>query len=200
MSERIPKRIDYHRYTDKGVILDGLIKQSELETDLPRLFEAIVKPVADIEYHLEFSIDVSSNRIMTGWLKTQVILQCQRCMQDYVQDLSCEVSTAFVKNDFETKQAEASKHEIFCVGQQNSIADIDKESTTKKAGTEKLDCLNPMVLIEDELLLALPQIAKHSETGIGTDCHMQFDYPMQEQDIQQQDDNPFAILEQLKKH
>lgn len=196
MSERIPKRIDYYRYTDKGVILDGLIEQTELETGLSRLFEAIIKPVSDIEYHLEFSIDVSSNRIVTGWLKTQVILQCQRCMQDYVQDLSCKVSTAFVTNDFETKQAEAAKHDIFFVEKHST----EKEFSSKKVSAEKIDCLNPMVLIEDELLLALPQIANHSETGVGTDCHIQFDYPIEEQDIQQQDDNPFAILEQLKKH
>lgn len=207
MSERIPNRIDHYRYTDKRVILDCVIKQHELKTELPRLFDAIVEAAADIEFHLEFDIDISSNRIVTGWVKTQVLLQCQRCMKDYEYQLACEISTAFVNNDFEIKCAETSKYDTFFVEKQGvSDEDIARKGTIEKK-VEKKSLLEPRILIEDELLLALPQISKHLDSGSGTSCNIQFDYPVEEQSkdssqygIQQEDENPFAILKQLKKH
>jgi uncharacterized metal-binding protein YceD (DUF177 family) len=206
MVERIPQRIDYYRYTDKGVILDGVITQQELESGFPRLCAAIVKTAGDIEYHLEFDIDIAANRVVTGWLKTQVILQCQRCMNDYQQALSCDVATAFVKNNFEVENAETAQLDTFFVNKQ-----------PLQGRKEKQELIDPRTIIEDELLLTLPQIARHAETGTGTNCHIQFDYPVvdkvavkgagnngelnansSEKVNKQEDDNPFAILKQLK--
>ena len=205
MLERIPQKIDYYRYTDKGVVLDGVIKQKDLAKDLPRLSAAISAAPADIEFHLEFDVDSSSNRIVTGWAKTRVMLQCQTCMKDYEDDLRADISIAFAKNEFESKRAEISKYDIFFVGGQFGNDIDDKQSSAKKRAVEKRDLLDPGILIEDELLLALPQIPRHSEAGLGTDCDVQFDYPVNEEvkealeyEMTQEDDNPFAVLKQLK--
>ncbi len=199
MAERIPQRIDYFRYTDKGVILEGIITTQESLDVFPRLAEA-VKSIGDIEYRLEFDVDILSNRIVSGFVKTRVVLQCQRCMNDFSLALDCEITTAFVQNDFELKKAESSDYDICFV-----------EKKVEKEGTKKKIFLDLRVLLEDELLLALPQIAKHPEQDIGTDCQIQqFDSLAEQKDValesgkqQSKDgrgsDNPFAILEQLKK-
>ena len=197
MFERLPQRIDYYRYTDKGVILEGVITAQEIEAGFPRLYAAIVKTAGDIEYHLEFDVDIASNRIVTGWLKTQVILQCQRCMGDYQQALACDVSTAFVKNDVELKKAESSQYDTFFV---------NNKAGGEEGRREKQELLDPRIIIEDELLLSLPQIPRHSDADIGINCNIQVDFPVlgedansAVQDNEQEDDNPFAILKQLKK-
>lgn len=189
MEKRIPQRIDHYRYTDKGVVLEGVISQQESEKDLPRLNDAIVRSAGDIEYRLEFDVDLLSNRIVSGFVKNRVILQCQRCMADFALDLVCDVAIAFVHNEFEEKNAEDSDYDVFWL--------------------EQKELLDPRVLIEDELLLALPQIAVHS----GTDCRVQLDYPVNADEPNQNmsengssikgseqldANNPFAVLKELK--
>ncbi|MCW8931074.1 MAG: YceD family protein [Gammaproteobacteria bacterium] len=193
MGERIPQRIDYHRYTEQGVVLDGFISLSESIKDLPRLNNAIIENAGDINYHLEFDTDILGNRFVTGQVEGQVVLQCQRCMDNYTVDLNCNISIAFVKNELEQTQAEESNYDVFWL--------------------EKKELFDPRVLLEDELLLALPQIPMHLESQIGEECdvHVEFLGETDDSSIidnttealnnseQNDKDNPFAILKQLKK-
>ena len=189
MKERIPQRIDHYRYTDKGVVLEGVISKEELIKDLPRLNDAIISSVDDVNYYLAFDIDNVKNRVVTGTVQTRVVLQCQRCMEDFTVDLKCDVAIAFVHNDFEQKQAEDSCYDVFWL--------------------ENKELLDPRILIEDELLLAMPQIPMHPESEIDKACQIELDYPVDSEstDINQkvqdnkqsEKDNPFAILKQLKK-
>jgi len=181
MDKRIPQRIDHYRYADKGVVLEGVITREESEKDLLRLKEAVVNISSDIEYYLEFDIDKLSNRIVSGFVKTQVVLQCQRCMKNFVLDIACDILLAFVQNDFEAKRAETScNYEVFWL--------------------EEKEFLDPRILIEDELLLAIPHIPVHPDTN----CQVQSEYlenqEILEQDFEQTDaENPFAVLKGLKK-
>jgi uncharacterized protein len=195
MIERIPQRIDHFRYTDQGVILDGVVTQKESDKDLLRFKEAIIENSSDIIYHLEFDVDFLGNRYVTGKVSAKVILQCQRCMNNFELDLNCDVATAFVQNEAEQKLAEDSDYDIFWLS--------------------KREYLDPRVLIEDELLLALPQIAMHPLSEVGKSCNAEVVFleadseqgvylekdnsPKEDNNSSQQaDDNPFAILKQLK--
>ena len=42
---------------------------------------------------------------------------------------------------------------------------------------ENKELLDPRVLIEDELLLAMPQIPMHPESEIDKACQIELDYP-----------------------
>jgi len=198
MRVRIPQRIDYHRYTEQGVILDGAMSLAESSKDLLRLNDAIIENTGDISYHLAFDTDILGNRFVTGHVDARVVLQCQRCMDDYELDLNCNISLAFVRNDFEQKRAEDSNYDIYRLA--------------------KKELFDPRVLIEDELLLALPQIPMHPDSEIGKDCDVRVkfldaDDTAIEDDVlsskntdskitkseQNDEDNPFAILKQLKK-
>lgn len=188
MKERIPQRIDYHRYTEQGVKLDGVISRAECDKDLPRLNESIIENTGDVHYQLYFDMDVLGNRFVNGHAEAQVILQCQRCMDNFKLDLSCDISIAFVKNEFQQSRAEDSGYDIFWL--------------------ETKELFDPRVLIEDELLLALPQIPMHLESEIGKECDVKVQYLDDDSDFSTDDnmnsseqndkDNPFAILKQLK--
>ncbi len=186
MHERIPQRIDHIRYTDQAVTLQGLINTQESAKELLRFNDAILKNSAGIRYHLEFDVDISGNRYVTGQVNSRVMLQCQRCMNDFEITLDCELSIAFVVNEQQAKRAEDSAYDTFWL-----------------APREMLD---PRVLLEDELLLALPQIAMHPLCEIGKSCtseviFLETDSDKKVFDDEQEncmDDNPFAILQQLK--
>jgi uncharacterized protein len=191
MKSRIPQRIDYHRYTEQGVILDGVILLTDLNKELSRWTQNIIKSNSDVHYHLVFDIDILGNRFVTGTVNAEITLQCQRCMDNYSLIIDGQMAIAFVKNDFEQARAEESNYDIFWL--------------TKK------EFVDPRLLIEDELLLALPQIAVHPEDEIGQTCDVQVEFLEQEgmmsgnnftdsnnKQSEQNDDNPFAILKQLK--
>jgi uncharacterized protein len=197
MIDRIPQRIDCFRYTDKGVTLKGVITQEESLKSMPRIHQAVEKSLGDVYYNLTFELDDFSNRVVRGSVENKVVLQCQRCMNDFTLDLKCTIATAFVRNDVDIKNAEQSGYDIFWL--------------------EQKELLDPRILIEEELLLALPQIPKHSDTNINDSksvCRIKLDYPVDEElenklvrdeplafknSGQMEEDNPFAVLKQLKK-
>ncbi len=197
MKERIPQRVDYHRYTEQGVTLDGLITKADSLKDMSRFNESIVDILDDISYHLAFDTDLLGNRFVTGSVETRVQLQCQRCMDNYSLSIKSDITIAFVKNESEQSLAEDSNYDVFWLKTKELFA--------------------PIVLLEDELLLSLPQIPMHPESEIGQDCDVQVQFLDEEahttdagsseshssedsleKELEQKDDNPFAILKQLK--
>jgi len=190
MSERIPKRIDHYRYTNKGVVIKGELAQK----DLTRLSDVVTDNSGNIIYRLEFGIDALQNRFIRGRISTQVILQCQRCLEDYILDIDSTIALAFVHMDIDAQRAEESGLEPFFV--------------------DKKELVDPRVLIEDELLLALPQIPSHpysDEDDGNSICQIKLDYPpgrinsrltKKQTDIidneQMEKENPFAVLKKLQ--
>ncbi len=182
MLERIPQKIDHCKYTDQGVILESVITQAEVSKDFLRLNESIIEHSSDIAYYLEFDIDRLDNRYVMGTISTQVVLQCQRCLENFTLDISCDVSTAFASNERQEKKAEESKY--------NDILWIPRR-----------EYLDPKILIEDELLLALPQIAMHDLSQCRAEVVLLEDESIAENtnDIEPMENHPFALLKQLKK-
>jgi len=182
MIERIPSiplRIDHFKYTDQGVILDGVITRKEISKDFLRFKEAVVDNVSDIAYHLEFDTDFVGNRIVKGTLRSEVKLQCQRCMNDFILLLKCELASAFVCNEAEEQKAGQSDYDVFLLSPR--------------------EYLDIRTLIEDELLLSLPQIAMHSLDDCSADVvFLDSDSEPAENSLEQMGNNPFAVLKDLK--
>ena len=107
MLERLPRRIDYYRYTDKEVVLEGILPQTELR----KLSDIVVDNSGKINYRLEFGVDSLSIRFAKGWVKTQLVQQCQRCLGNYTENLESKIAVAFVHSDFEMERAEEAGYE-----------------------------------------------------------------------------------------
>jgi len=123
---------------------------------------------------LDFDIDELGVPFMRGMLKTVLQLICQRCLEPYSFPVEQQCELAWVKTEQEADRLPL-RFEPYLVE------------------------TNPLVLndvIEDELLLSLPQIPMHEEA----DCTASKWIKQQPHDKYEDDAkaNPFSVLTKLK--
>ena len=179
MLERLAQRIDHYRYTDKGVIIEGSLSQSEFR----RLSEVTTEGSDNLEYKLEFGIDPQSTRYAKGWVKTRLVLQCQRCLENYILDIESKIVIAFVHSDYEIERAEKTGYDAYLLND-------------KQWG-------DPRLILEDEILLSIPLIPSHQEDDEACQVKLEYSVPAASEVGNkmsgQEDSNPFAVLKNLKK-
>ena len=183
MSNALPVFFDPWRFSDLTKQFRGEIKLAEM----PRLTEAVLRLDDDAKYELDLFRDKHRVRIK-GRAYATAILTCQRCLDECEVPLSPEISLALIED----------------IAEADTLAE-EIEPLLFEKGTR----LRSAELIEDELLLALPQIATHP----GTTCPgkmLQFTSPIAkgergnaaktaqlETDLRTK--NPFDVLATLKK-
>jgi uncharacterized protein len=173
MSKRFPDRLDPWRFADLGKEIGG---ELPLET-FARLGACLLKPVGNVSFKLIFSRDQERRAILSGWLKAVLSLQCQRCLEEVNLPVDTSLSVAFVKGMDEAGMLPDDLDP--CLVEDDQIAFRD--------------------LLEDELLLALPQVAMHDPGA----CHAPVTGAAEERPIEssgQERENPFAALEELKRN
>jgi len=183
MLGRFPQFVDFVRYTESRKTLQGSLSFKFCQ----RLAAQIENPEGEITFELNFGIDEFANRYVSGKLETKLILVCQRCMENFEYPISVDLALAFI----------------------STVAEEDKirglyESYFYEDGHQ----IDLHALIEDEIILALPLIAKHeqsdccmsselhSDESIETDLNVTKDY--ENIDPQMEKVNPFEVLKQLK--
>ena len=108
--------------------------------------------------------------------RTQIALECQRCLQPWVCDLDVERSVRFVADE-------------------NQASALDAESEDDVLALT--NALDMRTLIEDELLLALPIVPKHEVCPEPLPVPSE---PAREDEAgEAQSPNPFAALAALKR-
>ena len=175
MSDRLPVQIDPIRLAQQGRSFVGRIPLSRLD----RLVGMLVSDQGEIEVSLDFYKDARGRHCLNGGLRGELKLECQRCLQ---------AMSLPIDNRFELVLVE-SEAEADCLAEEDEIFIV--EST-------------PILLtdmIEDELMLSLPQVAMHEEADcevtLSTEEETQFE------EVEQQGDekpNPFAVLTELKRN
>ncbi len=181
MPNRCPQLIDYLRYTEARKIVEGEI----LLTECPRLLD-FASPDSDLNqafnFKFEFGVDEFANRFVKGKVTGQLKLICQRCMdvQDY--SINIELALAFIKKK-EQEQEIAGLYDSFYI--------------------ENKDPIDFYALIEDEIILSLPLIAKHEDENCLLNLDMKTNKGSDEIEKaylheEASKKNPFAVLEQLK--
>jgi DUF177 domain-containing protein len=183
MLERIPQFIDYIRYTDARKTIKGELPLS----DCSRLVD-LLSPDTSLHHniHLEFDfgVDNLANRFAKGRVTANVLLTCQRCMQVMEYPVELHLALAFIKNKAD-EQAIAGLYDSFFV--------------------EKSEPVDFFALVEDEIILSLPLIAKHEDEDclstnlLGKDKQIyEIDSAYADAQKEAKKKNPFAILKQLK--
>ncbi len=172
MSQRVPDRLDPWRFADLGNEISGEIPLELMQ----RLSGCLLESSGVARFHLSFHRGPQRRATLVGNISADLVLECQRCLEAVSFPANIEVSVAFVEG---FDQAAQLPDEVDpCVVEDGQIHLRD--------------------LIEDELLLVLPQVAKHDLGSCPEKLiEMADDKPEIEQ--KQDDDNPFAVLAELKR-
>lgn len=135
MSSTWSDLIDPRRAADTGATFAGRVPLAELR----RLAPLVVDAAGDAEYSIRFSRDGSRRAVVRGEVRARLILRCQRCLGPMEHEVLATLSLAVVAGLDE--------------------ADGLPEGDEPLLVTEGRICLGE--LVEDELLLGLPQIPRH---------------------------------------
>lgn len=169
----LPSLLDFGQLMRQPLVFEGVLALS----DLVRLAQATgLEQDDEVWVRLESGIDRATERlILQGELKTRLALVCQRCLQPFDLSINIDLSLApHAENEWDVRLPEG--YEPVLVDERGQM------------GTAHL--------VEDELLLGLPLIAKHAEA----DCPVVLAEVSQDALLAQQcsKPNPFASLESLK--
>jgi uncharacterized protein len=173
MLKRFPERFDPWRFADLGKEISGALPLDALS----RLSACLLKPAGNVDFRLVFGRDQERRAILGGWLKTVLSLQCQRCLEEVNLPVDIRLSVVFVQGLDEAEML--SENLDPWVVEDDQVAFRD--------------------LLEDELLLALPQVAMHEpgscrapRSGVTGETPME--------SSRQERENPFAVLSELKRN
>ena len=185
MLVRIPKDIDYVRFTETRKIIKGKLSLNFCQ----RLVASLRKPEQnsqiidqrnsqEIDLDFEFGIDQFGHRYMKGKIQIDVELTCQRCMLGMNYPIDIAIDVAFIQNTDEEDEI-LGLYEPFYIEDKSEPIDFH-------------------AFIEDEILLALPLIAKHDDICVDLE---QFNNDIDARFVEQEEKkvNPFDVLKDMKK-
>lgn len=167
---KLPPTVDISKSAQKRLDYDGIITVKQLE----RLVDATEGVKSDVEVKLSFDVDAQGLKILTGEAAVEVDLECQRCW--HVFSHRCEIKFIYSP--------------IFNEDQESNLPDAYEPALADGNGE-----VNLIHLIEDELILALPQVAMHDDVDCKVDAeNMVFG----EIPLADERPNPFAVLKNVK--
>jgi uncharacterized protein len=137
MSSPKPVFLDLHHFADIGKRVSGSIQL----TDLPRLAQ-LLEGEGSAEFELNFARDKNRRVQINGWIKSELMLQCQRCLDFVVFRADRSIRLVVVEGLDEAEMLPAAVDPLL----------IEEET---RIGLHDL--------LEDELLLAMPQVARHKD-------------------------------------
>jgi len=177
MSETLPVFLEPWRFSDLAKQFSGDVPLAEM----PRLGEAVMRLDGDARYVLRFHRDERRRIRISGQVSASAVLTCQRCLGEVGYRLAGEIALVAVEGPTEMAQLPE-----------------DVEPLLLQAGERR----RSLELIEDELLLALPQIARHDDTACAGEAapHAASKIePSESREGGDKRDNPFAKLADLKR-
>lgn len=134
-TKTLPKYIQPLRLAEQRASLHG----QALLRDFSRLHDVLSDTTGEVSVHLQFGQDNEGVAYITGVLDTVLQLECQRCLKPLPYSLHVEVSLSPVFNEVTSKNLPERYEPLLLDEDQVTLIDM----------------------IEDELLLSLPLVAKH---------------------------------------
>jgi uncharacterized protein len=133
-------RADPWRLAAQGGTLTGRVALASL----PRLAPALVGP-SDADYRLAFHLDTEHRAVVSGWVRAELTVRCQRCLEPLTVAVDSQFELAVVRGLDEAAR----------------LPDAYEPVLAEDGWLRSMD------LVEDELLLALPTVPLH-EAGTCT--------------------------------
>jgi uncharacterized protein len=167
MIEHLPDRLDLIATAEAGRALRGTIAVAEVE----RLLPALTSGQGELQVALSLGKDAGGTRFLAGTIEGEVVLRCQRCMQNMQQLLDIEFRLGLIRDDSAVEKLPDSYEPLEVTAEPAILADI----------------------IADEVLLALPIVPLHKGSDECRAFVEAYKPPQGEQR-----ENPFAVLAKLK--
>lgn len=171
---RLPHEFDPFRLCESGSQLEGSIPLKQLKRLTP-LIMAGSNDSGEVDVVLNFDIDDLGVPVVTGRIRARLALICQRCLEAYDFTVDQEINLAWAKSEREMK-------------------DLPLRVEPYLVET------NPLVtndVIEDEILLAIPQIPMHDADTCSASKWIRTEQDSDTQ-TEPEKDNPFSVLSQMK--
>ncbi len=170
MSSKCPVQLNPYDYAKRSASIEGDILLSQFKR-----FEQLINledsnPVVQVDIH--FENDASGKAWLKGTVKGKVSLLCQRCLDD--MDYSFSIKLDHLLCDSEQCLEEYKHFDVI-------LAEMDVQTRLSD-------------LLEDELLLELPAVAKHEEDCVQWKTSNPIDDSAEQKTVKQQKNNPFAVL------
>jgi uncharacterized protein len=173
MSSRLPDFVDPWHFADIGKRIAGIVTLA----DLPRLGQFLRQSSGTAEFELMFSRDERKRACISGFVKAELVLECQRCLGPLQIAVDSVVNLVAVEGIGEAEQLPESVEPLLMEESRVRLED----------------------LVEDELLLAIPQVPRHT-SGLCATKNVITDSasPDLAEDDEEEVENPFAELAALK--
>lgn len=169
MSDKLPNLIDPLLFAERRSILSGAINITAFE----RLSDLVLVNDGNVQIEVQFAKQ-GNRAVVTGTVKAMLELECQSCLQALSWPIDLSFRLGVVSSIEEADLLEVDCEPLLFNGEKVSLN----------------------TLIEDEILLALPDYPKHPY-----DCIAQRSSKDAEFDggSQAETNNPFSVLAKLKK-
>ena len=160
----LPDQLKLFKFAKKEVSLTGQYRI----TDFPRISEITSRKTGNIDVDLSFYLENDKTPCVDGIIKLDIVLLCQRWLEELYIALNVNITIAFVKHE---QQAEGlDLHYEIYVTENDELTTID--------------------LISDEILLSIPMVPMHDY-----DCIKEIN---EQEIVEGKSENPFAILKKIK--
>ena len=167
LNDSLPKYFDPRQYANQGIAIAGHLPLKQLK----ELCTILASDEGDAYIHLDFRVEEDKRYVATGSLNATVHVVCQRCMEAVPQKLSVGLLLAFVSDEDHAQHISIDYEPVVMTDGDVSVADI----------------------VEQEIILALPIVAYHEESGCNPTA---VKYASFTDDAQTP--NPFSVLAYLK--
>jgi uncharacterized protein len=170
MSGRLPVAIDPLRFAETGRRLEGPLLLSGFDRLAPLLSDT----TGEIQVDLEFGVDDMRVPFLSGHIQGHLRLTCQRCMEPMDYEVDNHFILGLVQSEYEADRLREDYEPLLVGDEPMVLADV----------------------IEDELILALPIVPSHELSTCPVTTHVN---DSSTEDTMDEENNPFAVLNELKK-
>ena len=173
MFSQLFERLDPWRLADRRAVFSGSFSMGEL----PRLRDLVLNPVGEVRYEIRFEREEQGRPLILGVIGADPVVECQRCLQPFSLPIRAVLALVAVKGLDE--------------------AHLLPEQYDPLMAEDGF--FRPLDMLEEELLLALPQIPKHADYQ----CRVPLQPPHADPNILAYPPSvgvkePFAVLARLK--
>lgn len=145
---------------------------------LPRFSQSLSDDKGSVSVELHFRLSESKQRLISGELRAEVNVLCQRCLQPLAIRLADDIKLALVRDEEAAKQLTGELDPWFCEDHRLDVAE----------------------LVEEQLILCMPLVSYHDSGECVSRKNYTAGVSPAEQEAASNDasDNPFAVLRSLK--